>query len=177
MGRERLERPPAAIAGEVLAEDLQRPLGLGQLAVGKRHVQHALAQRQGVFNPLGDSPPAVRTDHNAVDDDFHAVAPPPIDVGNRVEGMHPAVDPHADVARGADFLPERLVPLADRDLDRGHQKGRRARPLRHHLGDDLVRRLGADRQIALGAMGLAEAGHEDSQVVVDFRHGADRRAG
>ena len=44
------------------------------------------------------------------------------------------------------------------------------------LVDDLVARLRADRDVALGAMRLAEAGEEDAEVVVDLGDGADGRA-
>ena len=80
----------------------------------------------------------VGRDGDAVDDDLHPVPPPAVDIGSRVEGMDLAVDPHADIARGPHFVPERFILLADPDLEGRHQERRRARRLRHHLGDDLV---------------------------------------
>jgi hypothetical protein len=46
----------------------------------------------------------------------------------------------------------------------------------HHLVDDLLGGLGLDGATAVVAMGMAHPGPEESQVVVDLRDRADRRA-
>ena len=46
----------------------------------------------------------------------------------------------------------------------------------HDAVDDLRGRLLGDRLAAVGAVGLADAGVEQAQVVVDLGHGADGRA-
>ena len=47
----------------------------------------------------------------------------------------------------------------------------------HHLVDDLLRGLPADRAPAVGAMRVSDPGVQHPQVVVDLGDGADRRAG
>jgi hypothetical protein len=56
-----------------------------------------------------------------------------------------------------------------------HQAG--AIRQRQDLAGHLLDRLGDDRAAALGAVGTADAGEEEAQVVVDLGDGADRRAG
>ena len=95
--------------------------------------------------------------------------------GRLVEADRPAVDPDPGEARAAEVVPERVVVLAVAALDRGHDVDLRPLGQVEDLLDDLVGRLGADRQAAARAIGLAEPGEEDAQVVVDLGHGADRR--
>ena len=65
-----------------------------------------------------------------------------------------------------------LAPAHDRGQD---QQASAIGPL-HHAVDDLLNRLARQGQPACGAVGLADIGVEDAQVVVDLGDGADRRA-
>ena len=58
-------------------------------------------------------------------------------------------------------------------LDRRHHVQLRAGRLFEQLVDDLIGRLRADRDVALGAMRLAQPGEQDAEVIVDLGHRAD----
>ena len=74
-------------------------------------------------------------------------------------------------------MPEVLILLPSSELYRGHQV--KFGPLRFSEDrvDHLVDALGADRNVALGAMHLTEPGHQDAEVIVDFSDRPDRRSG
>ena len=90
--------------------------------------------------------------------------------------MRFAVDPHAHVAATAKRFPQRFVLLADRHFDRRHDVELRARRLFEQLVDDLIGRLRADGDVAVGAVRLAQPGEQDAEIIVDFGHRADGRA-
>ena len=94
-----------------------------------------------------------------------------------VDLQHLAVDPHADEAGLADAL-DRLAVLALASADDGgHDHHPRARRTREQRGQDLLRRLLADRRAALPADRLAQPGIEQPQVIVDLGDGGHRAAG
>ncbi len=175
-------------AGEVLAED---PV-LGVVWVG--HVgddQRALAQAQGRLHRVGQAgdvhpgdggsgmvrvwplPPDDQPVHHRLDV-VHLVA---VQLGRLAHVVDLAVHPHPHETLPLQALEEGLVvPLAV--LDQGgqdHQPGAFG-----HLQDavhDLLGRLLADGLAAGGAVGLADPGVEEAQVVVDLRDRAHGGAG
>src|SRR6202012_4529845 len=93
-----------------------------------------------------------------------------------IETPQLAVDLDAPEALGPQLL-ELLAVLALAPADdRGHHH--EARPLRelHHLVDDLLGRLAADRAAADMAVRMADPRPQQAQVVVDLGDGPDRRA-
>ena len=53
--RQRLEAPPALLAGEVLTVNFDRPVGFRHVVAGLGHVQHAASLGQGIFHAAGDA--------------------------------------------------------------------------------------------------------------------------
>ena len=87
-----------------------------------------------------------------------------------------AVDAHADVAGLAQVVEDGLV-LALAVLDQRRQDHDAAALRQRQDGvDDLLHRLLRDLAAALGAVGVADAGEEQAQVVVDLGDGAHGRA-
>ena len=86
-----------------------------------------------------------------------------------------AVDLDAGVAVGAQLLEQVAVLALARPHDR--RVDREAGPLRQrqHLLDDLLGRLAGDRTPALRAVGMADPGVQQAQVVVDLGDRADGR--
>ena len=98
---------------------------------------------------------------------------PAVDLRRLVDGIRLPVHADPDVSRGASLFPQGLVALAVAEFERGHQVQLRAgRPV-HYLGDDLVGRLAADGDIAGRAVRPPQPRHQNPQIVVDFRDGAD----
>src|SRR5262249_1564380 len=115
-------------------------------------------------------------DHQTINDHLDEMFATVIDAGRFGDVVRTAIDAHTHEAGAADFLPQRLVLLLAAPLDRCGQVQFRALGTLHDLLDDLVSSLRADRQAARGAVRLTESSEQDSQVVVDFRYGADGRA-
>ncbi len=83
--------------------------------------------------------------------------------------------PHVTLAAKPAQLPLELALLAAHDG--GHKRDGRASGQRQELFHHGVDRLRADLAAALEAVGRADAGVEETQVVVDLRDGAHRRPG
>ena len=94
-----------------------------------------------------------------------------------VQGMHRAVDPHPDEARFTGRF-EHLAVLALLAPHFGCQEQDPAAFGQGHDGvDDLLDRLPFNRPAALGAVGMADAGEQQAQVIVDLGDGAHGGAG
>ena len=87
-----------------------------------------------------------------------------------------AVDLDAGEALGAQLLELLAVLALAAAHDRRQDHEPRAVLQVHDLVDDLLGRLRRDRPAAVEAVRLADARPQQAQVVVDLRHGADRRA-
>jgi hypothetical protein len=93
--------------------------------------------------------------------------------GRGLERVDLAVDLDADEAAAAQLLEEVLVLALAVGDDGGEQDQAGVLGVVEELLDDLLRGGGADRLAALGAVLDADAGVEDTQVVVDLGDGAD----
>lgn len=82
----------------------------------------------------------------------------------------PAVPLGLEVGEQVDELPLALAHEGREDLEAA------ALGQLKHPVDDGLRRLARDGTAALGAVGLADTGEEEAEVVVDLGDGADRRA-
>ena len=140
--------------------DLDQPVG--QRHRGLDRVRQPLAQ--------------LALHHQPVDDDRDVVLVLLVEHDLLVEPAQLAVDLDAGEALGAQLLELLAVlALAPADDRREHHEPRALRQL-HHLVDDLLGRLPADRPAADMAVGMADPRPQQPQVVVDLGHRADRRA-
>ena len=87
------------------------------------------------------------------------------------------VGPAADIARLAGVLQQLLVGALLAPHHRGHDLDAGGLGQRHHLIDDLVDGLLFDLLAADGAVGGAHPGPQQTEVVIDLRHGAHSGAG
>ena len=87
-------------------------------------------------------------------------------------------DPVAFAVEGFEFLAELAFAAPDDGGEDGDAlAGGLGLVAFHDLGDDLVGGLAGDELVAVGAVGLADGGPEEAEVVVDFGDGADGGAG
>jgi hypothetical protein len=112
-----------------------------------------------------------------VDHDLDGVLLVAVELGQAVDLVHFAVDAQPHEALCAQFVEELgLLALAP-DHDRGEHHHLRALGKRQHVVDHLRDTLGGKRRSVLGAVGVAHAGEEQPQVVVDLgdrAHGGAR---
>ena len=100
----------------------------------------------------------------------------PVQLNLLVHVAHAAIHPHAHEARLAHVLEDRpVVPLAVLDQRSQHLEAGAGRHPQHRV-HDLVGGLLRDLAPTLRAVGRADAGVQQSQVIVDLGHGADGRA-
>ena len=83
------------------------------------------------------------------------------ELGRGVQADRSPVDPDPREPRGPQLVPEFGVGLAVPPLDRGHHEEFGAFGGVEDLLDDLVGGLRPDRDVALGAVRLAQPGEED----------------
>ena len=126
----------------------------------------------------GYAPEAVLAHHDAVDHDLDVVAVLLLQADLLVAELADlAVDAHAREALAAQVLKELgVLSLAVKDHGGEHEGAAPLGALEDLVGN-LVGGLARDGSPALGAVRSADAGKEQTQVVVDLRHGAHRRAG
>ena len=182
--RQLLEAAVAVGADEVLGE--RERLGVGQLlelvlrGAGARagddlDLGHAVGELEGGLEGVGEPPLDAVAAHQAVDDDLDGV----LLVAGEVDGLagadldEVAVDPGPGEALAGEVLQEGLVgALAPPDHRRQHLEAGALGELEDAV-DDLLGRLAGDGGAALRAVGLADAGPEQAEVVVDLGDGAD----
>jgi hypothetical protein len=115
-------------------------------------------------------------DDVAVDDDLDRVALVFVELLRLGEVHELAVDPDPDeplpAGRLEDAIALRLAVLDERTQDQQPA----ALGQGEDLVDDLLDRLALDL-VAVRAVGVADTGEEEPQVVVDLGHGPDRRPG
>jgi hypothetical protein len=152
-------------------------LGEGQLrAVDDVDHDQPLRERDRGLDRLCQPRAQVGLHHEAVDDDLDRVLELLVEDDLFLEHPQLAVDLDAREAVRAKLFEDVLVlALAvphDRRVDRELRPFREAQ----RLVDDRVDRLARDGAPANRAVRAADARVEQAQVVVDLRHGADRRA-
>src|SRR5262249_6534261 len=173
---ERLEAAAALLAHQVLAEALDLPVRLFARLIHAHDMHNTLAQVEGRLDRIG-KPAALaaahyRPVHHHLDHVFAAV----IDARRPLDVVGLAIHAHAQEAAAANLLPHRVVFLLPLALDRGHDIDARAVRKSLNLVDDLVGRLRADADAARRTIRMAQPRVENSEIVVDLRDRADRRA-
>ena len=168
-------RDAAVQAGEALGER-EQPVLLGVVAAHHLDLEDAVGQRDRGLDRVGEPLAQLRPHDQAVDHDRDVVLVLLVEDDLLFQQPQLAVDLGAREALRAQFL-ELLAVLALATADdRGEDHEARPVLQAHDLVDDLLGRLGGDRAAAVVAMGLADAGPQQAQVVVDLGDGADGRA-
>ncbi len=115
---------------------------------------------------------AVVVDDHAVNDHFDRVTFIPAERDRLVQIPDLAIDPRANEPSSPDLVEDTLMlPLAIRDKrGQDHQPGslREGLNLRGHL----LHRLLGDRPSAGGAVGMADPGEQEPEVIVNLGHGS-----
>ncbi len=153
--RQLLEAPPALVARAVLAVPLDLPLRLVLVLLDLRDEHDPLAQVERRLDRVGQPRTGRAADNGAVDDDLDRVLASSAQFGRLIQADGSAVDPHPAEPRTAEFVPQGRVVLAPGPIDRRHDERADTLAQVEHLLDDLVRRLGADRDPAARAIRLA----------------------
>ena len=136
----------------------------------------AIGQAQRGLDRVGEALAHAVADDEPVNDDLDRVFELLLQLGGVLETHGLAVDDRARVALGAQFVDEILVLALAAAHDRGKDLEARALVHRAHAVDDLLGCLCLDARPALGAVCDAGTRVEQTQVVVDLRDRADRRA-
>ncbi len=151
-------------------------LRVGLVAVDELQDDEPAGQSQGGLDRVGQPAPGLGLDGEAVDDDLDRVLLLLLQGGHVLEPDHDAVDADARVALGLQLAEQvGVLPLALAHHRREHLEAR-ARGQFQHLVDDLLRGLPGDHRTADRAVGHADAGVQQPQVVVDLGDRAHRRA-
>lgn len=169
-GRELLNTHPVLGAGVVLGEEDFLPAD---------HVDDHKAARQvgGDLKAVGQAGFDLRLDDQPVDDNFNVVLFVFLQLDAFGEVVEVAVHPDADKAALAGRLKLLdMLPFAAAD-DRRENLCLTPFGQAEHLIDDLVHRLLLDLPAADRAVRDADAGVEQTEVVIDFGHGADGGTG
>ena len=159
------------MAGGEFAVELFRP------AVGEQHQQQPLGKLHRGAHRLGE-PPAHRVlDDQTIDDDLDGVLLVLVKFGDIVTVHDIAIDANPYKALAADPRQQLLMPA----FSFGDQ-GRKEDDLRplfelHQAIDHILHRLGGNFAAADMAMGMAAAGEQQAQVIVDLGDRPHRRAG
>ncbi len=183
-GGQLLEGAVPVRAGQVLGEG-EGVVGLAVLGLADRlavaahdlDLGHAVGQPQGRLQRVGEAALDALPHHEAVDDDLDGVLLVAGQVDLVGELVDLAVDAGPGEALGGQVGEERLVGALAAADDRGQHLEAGALGQLEDAVDDLLRGLAGDRRAALGAVGHADAGVEQPQVVVDLGDRADRGAG
>jgi hypothetical protein len=176
-GGQLVERGPVVGAGQVLAEGEDLALAAVLLPGDELHLGHALGQAERRLQRVGEAAPDPLPAHQPVDHHLDGVLLVALEVD--VLGQLPQlpVDPGPGVALGRQ-LAEQVLVLA---LAAPHHRRQdlEPRPLRQLEDpvDDLLRRLPRHHGPAPRAVGHADPGVQEAEVVVDLGDGPHRRAG
>ena len=172
------EHPRLQLRHRGAAVEAHEALRVGDDLVGLDvlDVDDALGARDGGLDRVGEPLPEVGAHHEPVDHDRDVVLVLLVEDDVLLEPAQLAVDLDAREAVASQLLEELpVLALAAADHRRQHHELRALRQL-HHLIDDLLRRLRLDRPAAVVAVRMAHPRPQQSQVVVDLRDRADRRA-
>ena len=152
-------------------------LGKGQLLLAVKHNNGAVAEMEGQLQRVGEALADVGPHHKAVDDYLDAVLLVLFKSYLLGELVKVAVRPHTDVAALFGVL-QHLLMLALFSPDDGSQYVKAAALVKgQYLIHYLIHGLLLYLPSALGAVGHAHPGEEQTEVVVYLRHGAHGGAG
>ena len=175
-GRELVVGGTAGRAGQMLAEG-QRLLAALALLGDDLHLGHALGQAQGRLEGVGEAALDALALDQAVDDDLDGVLFIAGELDDLGELVDLAVDASPGVALGGEVgQHRRVVALAAPDHRRQHLEAGALGELEDAV-DDLLGRLAGDDRAVVRAVGHADAGEEQPQVVVDLGDGSHRGTG
>jgi hypothetical protein len=191
-GRQLLEAAVAVGAGEVLRERQRlraavvlvlaaavallaagHPVGAVAVPGHDLHLGHAVGQLERRLQRVGQPALDAVSPHEAVDDHLDGVllVAGQLDPFGRLP--HLAVDPGAGEALGREVGQQGLIGA----LAAAHHRSQHLEPgavgQLHDAVDDLLRGLPGDLGATLRAVGHADAGEQQAQVVVDLGDGAD----
>ena len=143
----------------------------GSLASASLDAYPAASEPKSRLERFADSPLSVSCDREAIDDDVDA---PLRQRGGRdiVEGDRAAIHHEPPVALRSQCR-DRLFGCPCRGNRRRHMSDARPRHLAEKLRGCRFRRVGPDGSSALAASHYAGVGHQQAQVVVHLRDGAD----
>ena len=127
----------------------------------------------GGFDGFHDSLSVVGADDESVYDDFNGVLDGFGEGGGFVQVVDFAVDAGAGESAALEFAEEFGVFAAAVDDDGGEDGDFFSGEVFQEEVDDFGGGLGLEGEVVFGAVGLADAGEEESEVVVDFGDGAD----
>ena len=163
----------------LLAGVILRIGAFGRLSALRHHGDDEVAARdpQGVFGRVGQSRAKPLFHHQTVDHDLDGMLFVFVEGGGVVKTVGLAVDTDADVAVLFGLLKYLLVPPLLGADDGCQQKKPRAFGQSADIVEDLVDALLTDLLAADGAMGDADAGVHQTQIIVDLGDGADGGAG
>ena len=172
-----LEAQPAVGAGQVLGEG--DGLLLGPVGVDHDHLGHAVGQAQGRLHRLGEALADVVAPHQAVHHHLDGVLLVAGQVQRAAVGQlhRDAVDPGPGEALLGQVVEEGPVLALAAPHHRGQHLEAGALGQGQDAVHDLLGALAGHRPAAVGAVGPADPGVEQSQVVVDLGDRAHRRAG
>ena len=163
---------PQLETGELLGEEQRRP----SLLIDQLDFDQAGGETGSGLDRLGEPPPQIGLHHQAIDDDRDVVFELLVEDDLLVEAAQLSVDLDPRVTLQAELL-EELAVLALAAAHHG-RRDHEFRPLLqgHQPVDDLLLGLAGDLGAALGTVRHADPRPEQTQVVVDLGHRADRRA-
>ncbi len=172
-----LEAQPAVGAGQVLAEGDGLVL-LGPLGRRHRHLGRATGEAERRLDRLGQPLADAVAADQAVDHHLDGVLLVAGQVHVLAVGQldHLAVDPDPGEPLLGHVVEEAAVLALATPDHRGEHLEPGAVGQLHHPVDDLLGGLAGHRAAAGRAVGLADAGVEEAEVVVDLGDGAHRRA-
>ncbi len=161
---------PAVRAGKALAE-------LQELPADDVRLDQSLGEGQGVFNRIRHAALGAGADDQTVDHDLDIVLD--IFVEGDVLGdiVHVPVDAEADVAGPPGAVNDLFMASLTSPDDRREDLHPRSLGQGHHAVHHLVHGLLGDLPAAVGAVGRADPGIEQTKIVIDLRHCAHRGTG
>ena len=165
-GGQLLHGDTAVLAGVVLGEG--EVLFLPQKVDDHQSAGELGGGLHAVRQPLAD----VRSDDEPVHDDLDGVLFVLLQLDLLVQLVEVSVHPDTDIAGALGVLKHLGVLALFAPDHRSHHLNSRSLRQRQHLIDDLVDGLLADLLAAVGAVGRTRSGPQQTEIIVDLRHGA-----
>jgi hypothetical protein len=156
-----------------------RRLGRGPLSSGfrlDRDNQAALAECQGLVHSFRQARPDLGLALEPVDHDLDEMLDALVQLEVVGQAHEPAIHAGADETPPEHVLKKVFILTLLPAHHRGKHQEACAFGQGQDAGDNLFARLGGDGPPTLGAMALADAGVEDTEIIVDLGDRADGRA-